>query len=292
MSRLSMSPFPRFDSSVEWSAISASVDGHSLDLGELADRWDADSEVAFEVTATMPKELHKELESDSIRLVLSGGCSSTGVFASAESAFTRGSTRSSATATISIPGRDLAGRVDIRAAVIAPHMNIPWLSRRVIAERQPERVRLDSSMTGFPTVSVSFEKNSMPEAPWHVRVSAASLADPFAHSIQLILNEDYPRVVALIEGRAEPYVASALERAILRALIQTTARLAAQERPSDSLGVIAAEHPDSIVAAAAKACSDYLQRDLESVISTSRSRPEDVEMWMAAATQAMKEKKK
>lgn len=291
MSSVSMSPFPRFDSRVEWSAISASVDGHSRDLGELADSWDADSEVAFEVTATMPIELHKELESDSIRLALTGGCSSTGVSVSSESAFTRGSIRSSATATISIPGRDLAGRVDIRAVVIAPHMNIPWLSRRVIAERRPERVGLDSSMTGFPTVSISFTENSMPDAPWHVRVSATSLADPFAHSIQLVLNEDYPRVVALIEGRAEPYVASALERAILRTLIQAVARLRAQEGLSASLRSIAAEHPDSIVAAATKACSDYLQRDIDSVISTSRTRPEDVETWMAAATQAMKEKK-
>ena len=292
MSRVSMSPFPRFDSTVEWSEISASIDGHRMDLGELADRWDADSAVDFEVTAAMPQELHTELGSDRIRLVLTGGSSSTGVSVTSESAFIRGSTRSSAAATISIPGSVLADRVDIRATVIAPHMEIPWLSRRVIAERRPERVSLDSSMTGFPTVSISFNENSMIDAPWQVKVSAASLTDPFAHSVQLILNDDYPRVVALIEGRAEPYVESALERAILRTLIQTIARLSAQEMPSDSLGAIAAEHPESIAAAAAKACSDYLQRDLASVISMSRTRPEDVEMWMAAATHAMKEKRK
>lgn len=291
MSSVSISPFPRFDSRVEWSPLSASVEGRPVDVEDLADHWDSDSAVSFEVTAAMPKDLHNELASDGIRLVLTGGCSSTGVSVTAESAFTKGSTRSSATATISIPGHVLADRVDVRASVIAPHTDTKWLSRRVIAERRPERVGLDSSMAGFPTVSISFKENSMIDAPWHVRVSAASLTDPFAHSIQLILNEDYPRVVALIEGRAEPYVASALERAILRTLIQTTMRLAAQDSPSDSLDSIAAEHPDSIVAAAAKACSDFLQRDLSSVVSMSRNRPEDVEMWMAAATQAMKEKK-
>lgn len=291
MSTVRISPFPRFDSRVEWSPTSVSVDGRPVDVDELADHWDADSDVSFEVTATMSKELHKKFESAGVRLVLTGGCVATGASVTAESSFTRGSTRSSATAAIAIPGHDLADRVDIRASVIAPHMDSPWLSRRVIAERKSERVGLDSSMSGFPTVSISFEENGMIDAPWHIRVSATSLVDPFAHSVQLILNEDYPRVVALIEGRAEPYVESALERAILRTLIQTAVRLAAQDSPSDSLDSIAAEHPDSIVAAAAKACSDYLQRDLSSVVSMSRNHPEDVEMWMAAATQAMKEKK-
>src|SRR5699024_269841 len=128
---------------------------------ELADHWDADSAVSFEITAAMPKELHEELKGDRIRLVLTGGSSSTGVSVTAESAFTRGSTRSSATATISIPGRVLADRVDIRATIIAPHMDVPWLSRRIIAKKRPERVSLDSSMTGFPTVSISFKENSM-----------------------------------------------------------------------------------------------------------------------------------
>lgn len=292
MSGTRMYPFPRFDREVDWSSISATVEGHPVELHELADRWDAASTITFEITATIPMDLHRKLKDSSPQLVVTGGCAITNVSVSSEAAFVVGSTRSSATATISIPGSVLADRVDVRASVIVPHADIPWLSRRVIAERGVEKVSLDSSLSGFPTISISFEENKIVAAPWHVRVSAISLTDPFAHSIQLVLNEDYPRVVALIEGRAEPYVESALHRSILRTLLHTAARLAVEEHGSLELSAVAAEYPESIGAAAAKACSDYLQRDLSSVLSVLRRRPEDVEMWIANATDAIKEKRK
>lgn len=292
MSGTRLYPFPRFDRDVEWSPISATVEGRPTGLHELADQWDAASTITFEVTAALPVDLHLALEESNPRLVITGGCKNTGVSASSESAFIVGSTRSSATAAISFPGGVLAERMDVRASVIVSHTDIPWLARRVIAERGSEKISLDSSLTGFPTISISFEENKMMPAPWHLRVSAVSLMDPFAHSIQLVLNEDYPRVVALIEGRAEPYVESALHRSILRTLLQSASRLASEEGEFFSLKTIAAEHPESIGAAAAKACSDYLQRDLSSVITVLRRRPEDVEMWIAGATNAMKEKRR
>lgn len=288
----SLYPFPRFDSEVVWSPITATIDRRPVELQELSDQWDAASSISFETSASMPLELHHKLGTTIPRLVFTGGCVSTGKSITSEAEFVVGSTLSSATAVITFPGCVLAGQVDLRASVIAPHEDIPWLSRRIIAQRGSEKVSLDSSLNGFPTTSISFKENKLIAAPWHIRVSAVSLTDPFAHSIQLILNEDYPRVVALIEGRAEPYVESALQRAVLRTIIHTAARLAAEEGDALNVEMIAVEYPDSIGAAAAKACSDYLQRDLPSVITALRMRPEHVEMWMASATDAIKENRR
>lgn len=292
MTRTKLYPYPRFDADVTWAPLVASVEGRQVRLDDVADRWDAASTITLEVSAAVPLRVHRVLEGSGPRLAVTGSCKSTGVSVSSEAAFTVGSIRSSATAAVSLPGSDVAELIDVRASVIVPHADTAWLSRRIAADRPSERVSLDSTLSGFPTTSISFEANGWREAPWRISVSAVSLADPFAHSIQLILNENYPRVVDLIEGRAEPYVEASLLRSIIRALVHTARRLADEEPDGRALRSLVSDHPESIGAAAAKACSDYLHRDLPSVITTLRRTPEDVEMWIASATDAMKEKRK
>lgn len=288
MSSIRLFPYPRVDSVVEWEQTSILSNGQPVAADELADRWDADSVLSFTVSASVP---NTELESFSDGrpvLNLSIGCKETGESTYSSGQFSKDSSKSYATATVILKGSAVAEQLELRATVTAPFGASPWLNRRIIASRPVEKINLDSHLVGFPTSAVSFKANNLTASPWVVRVNAVSLSDPCANSIRLLLNEDYPRVVELIEGRARPYVEEALQASIVRSLLTTVQRLSAFEGGISQLPDVIAEFPDSIAAAAEKSCRDYLKKSLPAVLSLLEREPETVEHLIASAVGFLK----
>lgn len=299
MSGIKLYPYPRIDEAVEWSDVSITVDGHPVEHEELAARWDSHSTITLAVSAAVPFAHFKKNSSIAPVLTLSVGCYATAESVSVRSQFVLGAARASASAQVSIDGMRLAQQLEVKASLTAPFGDEKWLERRVIAQRRPEKFNLDSELSGFPTSAISFKDNNWREAPWVIDISAVDLTDPFMHSIRLTLNLDYPRVVELIEGRAERHVETALEAAIIRTLLQTARRLADDStrdaadntRRGDEVTRAIEEFPDSIAAAAEKTSRQFLKLPLGSVLTRMRSRPEDVETLILSATQALKEKR-
>lgn len=295
MSGIKLYPYPRIDEAVEWSDVSITVDGHPVEHEDLAARWDSHSTITLAVSAAVPFAHFKNDYSVAPVLTLTVGCYTTAESASARSQFVLGSARASASAQVSIDGMRLAQQLEVKASLTAPFGEEKWLERRVIALRRPEKINLDSELSGFPTSAISFKDNNWREAPWVIDISAVDLTDPFMHSIRLTLNLDYPRIVELIEGRAERHVETALEAAIIRTLLQSARRLAddsmREATGADEVTRAIDEFPDSIAAAAEKTSRQFLKLPLGSVLTRLRSRPEDVETLILSATQTLKEKR-
>lgn len=216
MKAIQLYPYPRLDS-VEWSQLELAVNGRPVDPAQLAHRWDANSTISLSLSATAPTDDLRKYGTPT--LTLSAGCSETAESATDSSPFTSGATLSSATAAVTLNGSRLAQQMEIRATLNSPYGQEGWLHRRIIAERPAERIALQSELRGFPTSAQSFLELQWRPAPWSLHINATDLSDPFAHSIRLILNVDYPRVEELIEGRSQPHVGTALNAAILRALM-------------------------------------------------------------------------
>lgn len=265
------------------------LSGRPVDPADIADRWDVDSTISLSVSATTPSS--ELAQFDAPTLTLKAACTETAESVIARSSFTIGSTESHATATVVLPGRLVAEQIELRATLCAPYGDEAWLSQRIIAERPLERIDLRSELRGFPTTAMSFERADWRPSPWVLNVNATELSDPFAHSIQLILNEDYPRIEELIEGQALPHVETALSAAIIRSLLQSARRLADDVGADTNIGAVITEFPNSIAAAADKASRDFLKQPLTWVVGRLRSRPEDVEAMIDSAVGTLKEKR-
>src|SRR5699024_11456131 len=123
-----------------------------------------------------------------VTLNLSIGCKESGGSTYSSSEFSKVSSKSCATATVSLTGSAVAEQLELRATVTAAFGDSPWLTRRIIASRPVEKINLDSHLVGFPTSAVSFRANNLAAAPWVVRVNAVSLSDSCVNSIWLLLN--------------------------------------------------------------------------------------------------------
>lgn len=288
MNAIRLFPYPRIDNAVEWSRTSILSNGQPVAVDELADRWDADSSLSFAVSASVPNEKIESFKDGDPVLNLSIGCRETGETTYSSAQFSKDSSKSYATATVTLKGAAVAERLELRATVTAPLGESAWLSRRIVAARTVEKINLDSHLVGFPTSAVSFKANNLAPAPWVIRINAVSLSDPCANSVRLLLNEDYPRVVELIEGRARPYVEEALQATIVRSLLSTVQRLSAIDGGDSDVSDVIAEFPDSIAAAAEKSCRDYLNRSLPAVLTLLDREPETVEHHIASAVGFLK----
>lgn len=290
MSSVRLYPYPRIDNAVEWSRTSVVADSQHVAPEDLADRWDADSKLVFTVSAAVPNSRIEEFGDNRPMLNLSIGCKETGEAAYATSNFSKDSALSYATASVALDGKRIAQQLELRATVTAPFGEQPWLSRRIIASRRVEKFNLESELEGFPTSAVSFKDNNLKASPWLVRVNAVSLSDPCAHVVRLMLNEDYPRVVELIEGQARPHVEAALQVSIIRTLLQTVKRLADESGEDAHVETAIAENPESIAAAAAKCCRDFLDLSLPAALSYLRRQPEHIDHLIMSSVGFLKEK--
>lgn len=292
MGAVPLFPFPRVQEHVSWSGVRLIVNGQPTEPGDLADRWDSDSLIRLSINAQVPSREIAKLELlTGPSLVLTVGCNDTSESFTTEVDFKASSSDLQAAAEVEFDGSRVAQRLTVRASVTAPFGDVPWLKRRILAERPVERINLDSELSGFPTTAMSFSESSLPAAPWTLAVFATALSDPFAHSIRLNLNTDFPRVEELIFGRPEPYVENALQVAITRALIQTARRLADEAGSDAEIRIAVTEYPESIAASADKACRDYLRRSLEEVITLARRQPERLDTLIDSAFGILREKR-
>ena len=149
---------------------------------------------------------------------------------------------------------------------------------------------MNSEASGFPTSAYSFKGHRLPDAPWRVVVSAEEVESTFVHSVRLHLNEDYPLVQELIEGRPKPIVEQELTASIARTLIATVSRLSADIGIPATLDSVAGDFPDSVAAAARNVARVYLNRTLDAAVSDYRNRPEEFEYKLAGAVGLMRVK--
>lgn len=290
MSRTVLFPYPRLSAGeVRWSNWTITVDSHQTEVNEVSDKFDADSVVIIQISATLDLASLPDVgvERAHARLLLYVACRDTAFSVSAETHFVEDATTATASASVSLEGRAISQALDLAAHVIGP-LDPPcehaWLSRRIIAVGPNARVPLDSDLTGFPTAASSFSESGIPDAPWRIVVTADDLATPFAHSVRLELNEDYPAIRDLMDGKGTSIVHDELNASIARVLISTVSALSSSSPLLGSLEHVSAEEPDSITAAAQRASKQFLNLNLSAAVKELRVRPERFEYLLANGT--------
>lgn len=284
MSRVVLYPYPRLSpSETTWTRWAAQIDGRTVDVDAIADSWDADADLTFRISTTTTTQALESAQADlrRTRLVISVSCGDTAITTSADAPLTAAANVVSATADVTLHGREVSGELELRACLIAPHAEVPWLTRRILIDSPQLRVPLTSSLAGFPTIAYSFNAEAVPDTPWRLIVMAEDIQEPFMNAVRLELNEDYRLVRELMDGNADPHTQAELSAAITRVLIGTCARLRDRAGDSRTLDDLIMEEPDSLVAAAQRAAEQYLKKSLSDALTEYRSRPERFEASLA-----------
>lgn len=294
MARMVLYPYQRFDSTdVSWGEWTASLDGRSLQVAEISDIWDSKSQFRFGLEASVKSVALDRLGGGRLRLILAVTCRDTAVTFNTSADFIAGAESLTSSAEVAVPGHAISQRVELNARLVLPmgeSRSEQFLNRRIVSELLETRIALDSNLEGFPTSAYSFTKHNIPAAPWRLAIIAEDLEAPFAHSVRLHLNEDYPLVQELIDGNPKPYVEQELTAGITRVLIGTVARLAVGDLNGRSLDSIAAEFPESLVAGAENAARLYLWKSLQDAVTDYNIRPEQLEYSISSGVGLLKAK--
>lgn len=281
MSKRQFYPFPRLvPSEIAWQKWSVSVDGEPIGVDDLADHWDANSLISFAISARISQEAMGAMGITEPLLAVTAACADTAHSVSMDAPAEVSGEALTATVELDVAGRNISQVIDLRADVIGHDDSASWLSRRIIAEGPRLRVPLESDLIGFPTSSSSFDTRGLPPAPWRIHVAADSLDVPFMHSVRLELNEDYPTIRRLINGKPDPGTDAELSASITRVLIATVSRL--WDGGEGRLEDIAAEYPDSITAAAQRAAEQRASSSISDAVNRYRLRPERLEYDIAS----------
>lgn len=293
MSRTLLYPYPRLQpAALSWSAWRIVVDGHEVSPTEFTDAWDANSAMEFSLSVSIPSEALLRMRGSNPVLLLGASCADTAFTNTAETPFIASPTSLTAAGNLSLSGSDISQKLTLRAQILLPvdaRGGAPeWTSRRILGEVRPLELELDSDLSGFPTSARSFSAAHLPDAPWDIKVTATDLSDSFSNSIRLYLNEDYPLIRELMNGKPKPHVEAELSASIARTLLNTSRRLWDMAPEVESPDALAEEHPDSIAAAGKRAAGTYLRVNLAEAIHLLRSRPETVEFRIASAAGVLK----
>lgn len=293
MSRTLLYPYPRLQlAAPSWSAWKIVVDSHEVSSTEFTDAWDANSALEFSLSVSIPSEALLRMRGSNPVLLLSASCAETAFTATAETPFIASPTSLTAAGHLSLSGSEISQKLTLRAQVLLPvaaQGGAPeWTSRRIVGEARALELELDSDLSGFPTSARSFSAAHLPDAPWDIKVTATDLSDSFSNSIRLYLNEDYPLIRELMNGKPKSHVEAELSASIARTLLNTSRRLWDMAPEVESPDAVAEEHPDSIAAAGKRAAGTYLRVTLAEAIHLMRSRPETVEFRIASAAGVLK----
>ncbi|WP_424464157.1 hypothetical protein [Pseudoclavibacter helvolus] len=293
MNRVLLYPYPRLEpANISWSAWRIVLDGHEVTTGEFTDAWDANSAMEFSLSVSIPSSSLLRMRGGNPVLLLSASCAETAFTDTAETPFVASPTSLTAAGSLSLSGADISQKLTLRAQVLMPveaQGRAPeWTSRRILGEARALDLELDSDLSGFPTSARSFSAAHLPDAPWDIKVTATDLSDSFSNSIRLYLNEDYPLVRELMNGKPKPHVEAELSASIARTLLNTSRRLWDMAPEIESPDDVAAQHPDSIAAAGKRVAGTYLRMNLAEAIHLIRSRPETVEFRVASAAGVLK----
>lgn len=277
MAALVLHRYPRLPRDAHrWFTWAARVDSWAGNLNEVADRWDANSTITFMLDVEVALAAAQDLEvADEIDLLVTASCSPTAVSVSSRVRLERRGDSLRARAEVKLHGHQLAEKARLTAVLVAPFGDLPWLRDRIIAEGPTARVALRQEAQGFPVSVVSFDAEGWRASPWRFEVLATHPADTFDQALRLFVNEDFPEAAALLDGSGSKMARTLLEAAIARQLIATASYLA--QATTQELDAVAAENPDSVAAAGAKAANRYFGSSLKDTCRLYREQPERFE---------------
>lgn len=257
-----------------------------VETRQVSELWDANATIRFSVQVSVSHDSTVALASSGDpSLVLSCSCRETALSVSNRTPLQRHGEVWLAETSLTVAGADIAEELALDAAIVAPLAHEEWLVNRIVAEKPAERVPLSQDQQGFPVSVVSFEAERKISAPWQLMINATDLTDTFTHSVRLLLNEDYPQVRELLDGKPSRTVKALLDQSIARELIATAARLARDStRPIDD---VPSEFPDSMAAAAARAADQYLETSLSDACRIYDTQPERLDYRLMSGTQLL-----
>lgn len=284
MARIVLHRYPRLEQqAVHWSGWFADVDGQLVETRQVSELWDANSTLRFGVQVSVSHDSTVGLDSSTEpSLVLSCSCRETALSISNSTELQRHGEVWLAETWLTVAGADIAEELVLDATVVAPLAQEEWLANRIVAEKPSERVLLSQDQQGFPVSVVSFKAEKKLSAPWHLTINATDPTDAFTHSVRLLLNEDYPQIRELVDGKPSRTIKALLDQSIARELIATATRLARDStRPIDE---VPSEFPESMAAAAAKVADQYLGMSLSDACRMYEAQPERLDYRLMSGT--------
>lgn len=302
MTSLVLHRYPRLpESSIKWFQWSAEVDGNICALKDVSEHWDSNSRLTFHIDVSLEGRALETLgDVASAEMVVAARCKATARNESARAELRRNGDRFVGRGMVTLDGSSIATRLDLEASIVMPMQGHLWLTDRIIAQARPQKVGLGQDQGGFPTSVVSFRAEGWAPAPWRFEVVPIDLDDPFQTSVRLFVNEDYPQAVQLLDGTAPRSTVQLLQMDIARQLVAATSRLVARSAEGVSqsglasttasplVDDLAAEHPESIVAAARKAAERYFHTSLRETCRLYREMPEQFEFKLMSGAGILK----
>lgn len=285
-------PFPRVDNPStpadllpSWGPVSMNIDGVATRSGEAAGAWDRNSNFSIHVPVSLSTEGLEHLRTEEIFLSATLSCRATCRSATAKTKLARvGEDILRGEVTVELLGSEVDEELVLEAVLVAAYSprvdSAPWLRRRVVASMESIRVVLGDEERGFPTSAVSFDEQKWPDAPWRILVDATDPADSFSRCVRLYLNQDMSVAKKIIEEKASDSLMKLLQMSIVRALLEWASRVhePTLECPLDET---AAEHPDSVAAAARRSATQHLgYASLNECLEQLKSRPDSFEMQL------------
>lgn len=266
---------------VRWNDWRTRVNGHDVDLELLDEYIDEHSTVEF-IVGTRVDGLSILERASNIRLHASVACLATGVIKSQDNFLKLEKERKTFESSVSVTfkGTELADEIRLSANLIE-HRKVPpreqWRSSLSVASMRTQKANLISGVRDFPTTGFSFRENNYSDVPWQFEISFTDISENFFTGFRLLLNSDFPRVKKLETDKADAATRSALDKAVMTAILQSVAHTYLSSESDKSPDQIAVDNPDSVAEAARRIAVEQLEYDsLEKAIRSYEKRPHSV----------------
>lgn len=246
---------------VVWNEWTARVNGNQINLDLLADYWDDQSVVEFEIGLEL-KSKSIEDRAKNIELLATVACQATATIKSKRVALKPNGPHFENSLVIGFQGKELAHNVRMSANLIEQQQmteDKSWIAELIVASHKTQLVNLISGHRDFPVSGFSFKERHEPDIPWKFEISFSDISECFYTSFRLLLNSDFSKIKKFETGKEDSVTRSALEKAIMSALLHSTCRAYFSVDNSRSSDEIAFESPDSVAAAARRIAVEQLE---------------------------------
>lgn len=270
------------DAAVAWDAWWLESSGERIPLPKYAPGWDYASHLVVGLTVTIQEDAVLRSTGmdrlEQLAMVLVADCmASLRRFITQETLLTG---VNSADLRLEIPPGEVADSLTLGAALVLAHDIEPVPDR---AHRAGSRLGsspsytliLEGEASRFPTETVSFAAAGYEAAPWTLASSAESLDDSLMGSVRLLINEDHPWGLRLLEDAGAPELSKQLQVDVFRSLVTLCAEL------SDE--VLADFDEDSLGGVADYMCQLYLRRSLSEAMKVLHEEPRRFDRLVYAA---------
>ncbi|HCM95871.1 MAG TPA: hypothetical protein DIT09_14850 [Glutamicibacter sp.] len=256
------------------------VSPEGYNFSNLSEKWDYDVDLQLKISvelsvASLSEEQRLDLEK--IQLVVDAHCPSTmwrtHSMVVAEPTSDPGTRVFSAI--VDIPGREVISSLDITPSLVGP-MNVPFfnkeISRVTLVEGPSKSLRLEASLSYFPTSILSFSEANWVAAPWRFEMTALSLDDLYVNASRLYINSDMKISEFLVSSEnnfANSNVVSAVTRDVLMTtLIKITNDRALREECDESVFT-----PGTVGHVVTKQFQDLFEVPLKTVVKRFENEP-------------------